>query len=73
MCVPIISAPKAPAIPEPPKVIEPPKPIDIDIKKARDDERRRARASFGQQRTILTSGNGLGYAPSTAKKSLLGE
>jgi len=42
------------------------------VKKASEDERKRAAAAFGRNATILTSPQGLSTSPNTAKKTLLG-
>lgn len=73
MCVPILSTPKPPSPPEPPQIAPAPKLLDPDQRKAREEEKRRARAAYGQRRTILTGSLGLGTPATTTKSNLLGQ
>lgn len=63
--------PSPPALPPPPA--EAPKETDAAVKKARNDERARAKTAAGPASTILTSASGAAGPASTARKTLLGQ
>jgi hypothetical protein len=68
------SSPSPPAPPPPPPAPpELPRETDEAVKRAREDERRRARAAVGRSGTILTGGTGLTAPATTEKKTLLGQ
>lgn len=53
-------------------VIEDPVEQDEEIKRVRDNERKKAKQMLGRQATILTGSDGLTDEAKTKKKSLLG-
>ncbi len=70
MCIGSSSTPAPPPPPPPPPEL--PKQIDESVRRARNDEKRRAALATGRNATILTPLGGLSAAR-TAQKTLLGQ
>ena len=71
MCFPSFKAPELPPPPPPPPEL--PSEASEPVKRAREEERKRAAALQGDKATLLTGAQGLTAPATTGKVSLLGQ